>query len=144
VPSGRLKDCYTVMPFGLKNAWGYATYNKGSFTTLSNAMSMISSSKQNGGLTTCRRSLIDGGNIKMNPLKCAFGVTSGKFLGFSVRHRGMEINPTKIRAILEMTSEEDPRVEKPTEETCLYPKVYILPRGEVSAILQTHEERSTL
>ena len=38
----------------------------------------------------------------MNPLKCAFGVTSGKFLGFVVRHRGIEIDPAKIKAILEM------------------------------------------
>lgn len=38
----------------------------------------------------------------MNPLKCAFGVSSGKFLGFVVRHRGIEIDPEKIKAILEM------------------------------------------
>ncbi|XP_020695374.2 uncharacterized protein LOC110108880, partial [Dendrobium catenatum] len=40
----------------------------------------------------------------MNPLKCAFGVTSGKFLGFVVRHRGIEIDPAKIEAILDMSS----------------------------------------
>ncbi|XP_074265756.1 uncharacterized protein LOC141588200 [Silene latifolia] len=40
--------------------------------------------------------------LKMNPLKCAFGVTSGKFLGFVVRHRGIEIDQTKIKAINEM------------------------------------------
>ncbi|XP_074301232.1 uncharacterized protein LOC141632598 [Silene latifolia] len=39
----------------------------------------------------------------MNPLKCAFGVTSGKFLGFVVRHRGIEIDQTKIKAINEMS-----------------------------------------
>ncbi|XP_062112479.1 uncharacterized protein LOC133823638 [Humulus lupulus] len=38
----------------------------------------------------------------MNPLKCAFGVTSGKFLGFIVRHRGIETDPAKIKEILEM------------------------------------------
>ncbi|PKU62762.1 hypothetical protein MA16_Dca028736 [Dendrobium catenatum] len=38
----------------------------------------------------------------MNPLKCAFGVSSGKFLGFIVRHRGIEIDPDKIQAIVEM------------------------------------------
>ncbi|PKU59742.1 putative mitochondrial protein [Dendrobium catenatum] len=38
----------------------------------------------------------------MNPLQCAFGVTSEKFLGFVVRHHGIEIDPTKIKAILEM------------------------------------------
>ncbi|PKU63212.1 putative mitochondrial protein [Dendrobium catenatum] len=38
----------------------------------------------------------------MNPLKCAFGITSGKFLGFVVRHRGIKIDPTKIKAILKL------------------------------------------
>jgi len=38
----------------------------------------------------------------MNPLKCAFGLTSGKFLGFIVIHRGIEVDPQKIKAILEM------------------------------------------
>ncbi|KAH0643806.1 hypothetical protein KY290_033918 [Solanum tuberosum] len=38
-------------------------------------------------------------DLKMNPLKCAFGVTSGKFLSFIVRHRGIEVDPTKIDAI---------------------------------------------
>ncbi|GAA0145409.1 hypothetical protein LIER_36125 [Lithospermum erythrorhizon] len=33
---------------------------------------------------------------KMNPLKYAFGVTSGKFLGFVVRRHGIEIEHSKI------------------------------------------------
>ena len=40
--------------------------------------------------------------LKMNPLKCAFGVSSGKFLGFIVRHRGIEIDYSKIDAIMKM------------------------------------------
>ena len=40
--------------------------------------------------------------MKLNPSKCAFGVSSGKFLGFMVSQRGIEANPDKIRAILEM------------------------------------------
>ena len=38
----------------------------------------------------------------MNPLKCAFGVMSGKFLGFVVRHRGIEIDQSKIDAIMKI------------------------------------------
>ena len=38
-------------------------------------------------------------NLKLNPEKCAFGVPSGKLLGFLVSHRGIEANPDKIEAI---------------------------------------------
>ena len=41
-------------------------------------------------------------HMKLNPSKCAFGVSSGKFLGFMVSHRGIEANPDKIQAILDM------------------------------------------
>ena len=40
--------------------------------------------------------------MKLNPTKCAFGVTSGKFLGFLVSQRGIEANPEKIKAIIDM------------------------------------------
>jgi len=40
--------------------------------------------------------------LKMNPLKCAFGVTSGKFLGFVVRHQGIKIDQAKVKAIPDM------------------------------------------
>ncbi|CAL2266705.1 unnamed protein product [Prunus armeniaca] len=41
--------------------------------------------------------------MRLNPIKCAFGVASGKFLGFMISQRGIEANPEKIRAILNMT-----------------------------------------
>lgn len=40
--------------------------------------------------------------LKMNLLKCAFNVTSGKFLGFIAYHRGIEIYQFKIDAIQNM------------------------------------------
>ena len=42
--------------------------------------------------------------MKLNPSKCAFGVASGKFLGFMVSQRGIEANPENVQAILDMTS----------------------------------------
>ena len=42
--------------------------------------------------------------MKLNPLKCAFGVVSGKFLRFMVNSREIEANPEKIRALVEMRS----------------------------------------
>ncbi|XP_019157968.1 PREDICTED: uncharacterized protein LOC109154689 [Ipomoea nil] len=44
--------------------------------------------------------------LKMNPLKCAFGVAAGKFLGFTVRNGGIEIEQPKIDAIIKMPSQE--------------------------------------
>ncbi|KAM1815499.1 hypothetical protein ACFX12_000007 [Malus domestica] len=40
--------------------------------------------------------------MRLNPNKCAFGVGSGKFLGFMISQRGIEANPEKIKAILDM------------------------------------------
>ena len=42
--------------------------------------------------------------MRLNPAKCAFGVSSGKFLGYMVSSKGIEANPKKIQAILEMQS----------------------------------------
>ena len=41
--------------------------------------------------------------MKLNPNKCTFKVTAGKFLGFMVSQRGIEVNPDKVRAIMEIT-----------------------------------------
>ena len=40
--------------------------------------------------------------IKLNPSKCTFRVTAGKFQGFMVSQRGIDANLDKIRAIMEM------------------------------------------
>ena len=42
--------------------------------------------------------------MKLNPTKCVFVVSSGKFLGFMVSQRGIEANPDKIKAIMEIKS----------------------------------------
>ena len=42
--------------------------------------------------------------MKLNPLKCSFGVGSGKFLGFIFNSRGIEANPEKIKALIDMKS----------------------------------------
>lgn len=40
--------------------------------------------------------------MKLNPNKCAFGVRAGKFLGYMVTERGVEVNPEKVQAIVDM------------------------------------------
>ena len=37
--------------------------------------------------------------LRLNASKCFFGVGSGKFLGYMVTHRGIEVNPDQIKAI---------------------------------------------
>ena len=41
-------------------------------------------------------------HLMLNPKKCVFGVTSGKLLGFIVSRRGIEIDPQKVKAIMDM------------------------------------------
>ena len=37
--------------------------------------------------------------LRLNAFKCSFGIGSGKFLGYMVTHRGIEVNPDYIKAI---------------------------------------------
>ena len=105
--------CYKVMmSFGLKNAG--ATYQR-----LVNHMfrsqigrnvevyvdDMLVKSQDEGKLLDDLQETFDTFrqyHMKLNPSKCAFGVSSGKFLGFMVSHRGIKANPDKIQAILDM------------------------------------------
>ena len=47
--------------------------------------------------------------MKLNPSKCAFGVSAGKFLGFMVSQRGIEVSPDQVKAVMETPS---PRSKK--------------------------------
>ena len=42
--------------------------------------------------------------MRLNLQNCAFAIEAGKFLGFMLTHWGIEANPNKCRAILEMKS----------------------------------------
>ena len=106
--------CYKVMPFGLKNAG--ATYqrlmNKVFAEFIGNLMevyidNMLVKIKEEGSLFSDLEVVLGRlrqHNMRLNPHKCAFTVAAGKFLGFMLTHRGIEANPDKCRAILEMKS----------------------------------------
>ena len=47
--------------------------------------------------------------LRLNLAKCTFGVKSGKLLGFIVSQKGIEVDPEKVKAILEM---QEPRTKK--------------------------------
>ena len=40
--------------------------------------------------------------LRMNPLKCAFGISAKKFLGFLIHHRGISMDPAKAITIITM------------------------------------------
>ena len=37
--------------------------------------------------------------LRLNASRCSFGVGLGKFLGFMVTHRGIEVSPNQIRVV---------------------------------------------
>jgi len=43
-------------------------------------------------------------DLRLNPGKCVFGMRGGKILGFMLTNRGIEANPDKFEAILNMRS----------------------------------------
>ena len=106
--------CYRVMPFGLKNAG--ATYQrlvnrmfqKQIGTTMEVYIDdmLVKSTTVELHIAHLSKAfqILRNYNMKLNPAKCAFGVSAGKFLGFIANHRGIEANPDKIKAVLDMPS----------------------------------------
>ena len=47
--------------------------------------------------------------LRLNASKCSFSVGSGKFLGYMVTHRGIEVNPDQIKAINNLRSLRNPK-----------------------------------
>ena len=47
--------------------------------------------------------------LRLNASKCSFGVGSGKFLGYMVTHRGIEVNPNQIRKINSLQPPRNPK-----------------------------------
>ena len=104
--------CYRVMPFGLKNAG--ATYQrlvnrmfqKQIGTTMEVYIDDMLVKSTTAKLHIAHLfeafQILREYNMKLNPAKCAFGVSAGKFLGFKVSNRGIEANLNKIKVILDM------------------------------------------
>ncbi|XP_070007751.1 uncharacterized protein [Nicotiana sylvestris] len=104
--------CYRVMPFGLKNTG--ATYMRAMATVFHDIIHkdievyvddvIIKSKQQADHVGDLRKFFqrLHRYNLKLNPAKCAFGVPSRKLLGFIVSCRGIELDPSKIKAIQEL------------------------------------------
>ncbi|GAA0159713.1 hypothetical protein LIER_16427 [Lithospermum erythrorhizon] len=104
--------CWKVMSFGLKNAG--ATYqrmvNSIFATQIGRNMEiyvddMLVKSKLRKDHLENLKEIFDQlrkSKLIINPDKCSFGVTLGKFLGYMIIERGVEPNPDQIKAILDM------------------------------------------
>ena len=100
---------YTVMPFSLKNAG--AMYQRTMTPIFHDMMheemedcvdDIMVKSKTRARHFQILEQVFESCKLRMNPLKCAFGVFAGKFLGFLVHHRGISVDLTKAIAIATM------------------------------------------
>ncbi|XP_062019159.1 uncharacterized protein LOC133735742 [Rosa rugosa] len=125
--------CYNVMPFGLKNTG--ATYQR-----LMNAMfaehlgkiievyvddMLVKSVRASGHVANLKVivTILLAYGMRLNPEKCFFAVTASKFLGYIVSERGIEANPDKVQAILDLA---DPKYKVHVQ--CLQGKLTALSR----------------
>jgi hypothetical protein len=101
--------CYVVMPYGLKNA--LPTFVRAMSKTFGDLIrdkvevyvdNIVVKTKRGSTLVEDLTLVFDklwATRTKLNPDKCAFGVSAGRLQGFLVSHRGIEANPEKIKAI---------------------------------------------
>ena len=102
---------YIVMPFGLENA--RTTYQRAMTVIFHDMMhkeikdymdDIVLKSKTRKDHLAILRKVFERCRLyklRMNPLKCAFGITAGKILGF-VHQRGKDVDPSKVQAIATM------------------------------------------
>ena len=103
---------YQVMPFGLKNTG--TTYQCTMTTIFHDLLHVIMEDYVDdilGNSKTCDSHInvlttiferLEKYKVCINPKKCVFGVKSSKFLGYIVSRRGIEVDPTKVKDIMEM------------------------------------------
>ena len=110
---------YKVMPFGLKNA--RSTYQRMMTRMFESQLGknieiyiddmMVKSkmiSEHLGDLQAIFQ-ILRKHKLRLNASKCSFGVGLGKFLGYMVTHRGIEVKPDQIKAINNLRSPRNPK-----------------------------------
>ena len=110
---------YKVMPFGLKSAG--STYQRMMIKMFESRLGktievyiddMIVKSKlvsEHLADLTNIFEILRWHKLCLNASKCSFGVGSGKFLGYMVTHRGIEVNPDQIKAIDNLQPPRNPK-----------------------------------
>jgi len=104
--------CYTVMPFGLKNAG--EIYQRAMNTTFHEHIrktvecyvdDIAVKGRAKGDHIAVLKTVFDimwVHQLRMNPTKSFLRVASGKFLGFVVTSKGIHLDPEKVRVVQEM------------------------------------------
>jgi hypothetical protein len=104
--------CFVRMPEGLKNAG--STFSRLTKTVLESQIGrniftyvddiVVASKNKEDHLADLAETFANmrEARLRLNPEKCVFGVRQGKILGYMVSHHGIEANPTKIQAIINM------------------------------------------
>ena len=110
---------YKVMPFGLKNA--RSTYQRMMTRMFESQLDksievyvddMVVKSKvvsEHVGDLGVIFDILRKHKLRLNTSKGSFGVESGKFLGYMVTHRGIEVSPDQIKAIHNLQPPQDPK-----------------------------------
>jgi hypothetical protein len=111
--------CFIRMPEGLKNVG--STFSRLTKTVLESQVGrniftyvddiVVASRSKEDHLADLAETFANmrTARLRLNPKKCVFGVRQGKILGYLVSHRGIEANPTKIQAIINMTPPQSAR-----------------------------------
>ena len=119
---------YKVMPFGLKNAM--STYQR-MMTKMFEPLlgknievyidDMVVKNKEVPDHVEDLRNIFETlreHKLCLNTSKCSFGVRPGKFLGYMVTHRGIEVNPNQVKVINNLQLPRNPKeVQKLTRMT---------------------------
>jgi hypothetical protein len=111
--------CFIRMPEGLKHA--RSTFSRLTKRVLDSQVGrniftyvddiVVVSKNKEGHLADLAETFANmrDARLRLNPKKCVFGVRRGKILGYLVSHKGIEANPTKIQAIINMTPPQSAR-----------------------------------
>ena len=135
---------YNVMSFGLKNA--SATYQRTKTAMFHDMMHpeiedyvddiVVKSKSRKDNLETLRKVFerCHLYKLKMNPLKCTFGVSIGKFLGFLVHNHGIDVDLAKVSAIATMKAPTSHKELKSFLERLSYIRRFIPGLAVVTAV----------
>ncbi|KAL0402352.1 UNVERIFIED_CONTAM: hypothetical protein Slati_4265100 [Sesamum latifolium] len=151
--------CYVAMPFGLKNA--RATYqrlvDKIFRSQLGRNMEvyvddmLIKSKEAHHHMEDLDETfaVLRKYRLKLNPGKCAFGVSGGRFLGFMVTQRGIEANPDKIKECQQAFEElktylaKLPLLVKPVPGDTLYLYISAISQAVSLVLVRKEEDNQT-